>query len=421
MQRGQTTRTVLLVDDDPGILRMLGAVLARADFANFRVLTAGTGAEALHVLDSGKVEILLTDNIMPDMRGTDLLEQVQGRNPEIIRLLMTAEPDAAALAAAINRGAVFRYIAKPFQPSAALSTLREAVKELEQASRVVAEKEQAEQENRMLLDLTYQLELDVQKRTAELESQKRLIEESHQHLLELTRQRADLLLILAHELNTPLAVLRGFVGLLQEHSEEWDADKRREVLGLLNESLDRLDGNVGRILQSLDTESAGLELRRERLDLRQIIEACARDAAPLVERRHQKLAVNAGQVPLSVNGEAGLLRNALDNLLLNAIRFTPDHGSILVSGETDGTSVRIGVADTGIGIPEEERERIFERFYEGRDPMQHTSGTIEFGSGSLGLGLAVTRSIVDRHGGQVRVESTVGKGSTFTVELPAAK
>ncbi|MFH1549259.1 MAG: ATP-binding protein, partial [Planctomycetota bacterium] len=75
-------------------------------------------------------------------------------------------------------------------------------------------------------------------------------------------------------------------------------------------------------------------------------------------------------------------------------------------------------SDTGIGIPEEERENIFEKFYEAGESLRHSSGTIEFMSGSLGLGLSIVKSIVERHGGRILVESEVGKGSTFTVELP---
>ncbi|MEW6777127.1 MAG: hybrid sensor histidine kinase/response regulator [Bdellovibrionota bacterium] len=414
---GARPYSILIVDDETSVLRMLDALLRRD---RHQVLTAESAEQALAVLAEEPADLILTDNMLPGMLGTELLDHVREKYPDMIRLLMTAEPNTEALAQAINKGHVFRYIEKPFTPQAVREAIHAAVRHLEILSENKRLQELTEQQNKMLWDLTYDLELKIQERTAQVESQKRMIEESHQRLIELTSQRGDMLLILAHELNTPLAVLRGFVSLFEENNLTWSAEKRLQVLGVLRDSLERLDRNTGSILQALESGHENIPLQLERFDLREVVRDSSRDAQPLIERRKHVFTLNIGPEPLPVEGERRLIRNALDNLILNAIRFTPDGGRITVTTRGKAPIAQVLVRDTGIGIAKEEHERIFEPFYEGRSPMHHSSGTIEFGSGSLGLGLHVSRSIVDRHGGKILLESEVGKGSTFTLELPAA-
>jgi len=414
MEKAQA-HAILVVDDEASVLQMLKALLTRS---GHRVYTASNGSEALKVLANEPVEIILSDNMMPGMSGTELLAQAEAVRPDAIRLLMTAEPDTESLAAAINRGHVFRYIQKPFTPASLKEAMEAAARQCELLSENRRLQELTEEQNRALWEATFELEKKVQERTGEIVSQKQMIEESHNHLIELTAQRSDMLLILAHELNTPLAVIKGFVQLLNEHNRDWTAEKRAQILSVVGESLERLDRNVGGILQALDAGKEEFALRIAPFDLREVAKNSARDAQPLLERRRHHFTLNLSRQELPVRAEQDLIRNALDNLLLNAIRFTPDGGTVSIKSEQKDGFALLHVSDSGVGIPKELQEKVFERFFEGKSAMHHSSGDVEFGSGSLGLGLALTKSIMDRHGGSVLLTSAPGKGSTFTLRLP---
>ena len=123
---------------------------------------------------------------------------------------------------------------------------------------------------------------------------------------------------------------------------------------------------------------------------------------------------------LKVFGDDRAISHALSNLLINSIRFTPDDGVIQVIVADVGDEVRVTVKDTGIGIPAEEHERVFESMYEVQSSMLHSTGTYEFRSGGLGIGLAITKGIIDAHKGRIWVESEEGRGATFTFALPSA-
>jgi signal transduction histidine kinase len=112
------------------------------------------------------------------------------------------------------------------------------------------------------------------------------------------------------------------------------------------------------------------------------------------------------------------LAQALTNIVANAFRFTPDGGEVAVSATARADALEIAVRDTGIGIAPAEFDRVFERIYEGGNVYHHSSGTTEFGSSGLGLGLPIAKGIVEAHGGRICLESVPGQGSVFTITLP---
>ncbi len=126
-------------------------------------------------------------------------------------------------------------------------------------------------------------------------------------------------------------------------------------------------------------------------------------------------------MPAAVQGDAADLHHATMNLLLNAVRFTPDGGAIDVSVTDDGERVRIAVRDDGVGIPTELHRRIGEPFFTAAVVDHHHSDRIAFGAGGIGLGLAVARAVAADHGGRLRFESAPGRGSTFAIELACAR
>jgi signal transduction histidine kinase len=136
-------------------------------------------------------------------------------------------------------------------------------------------------------------------------------------------------------------------------------------------------------------------------------------ARPLAQERGIKLVLESERVPL-LAGDAGRIGQAVDNLISNALKFTPEDGRVTVRLRRDGDSALLEVSDSGIGIPPDELDRLFDRFY-------RASTAHERAVPGVGLGLTIVRAIVDGHGGTVRVASSVGHGTTFTVELPVRR
>jgi signal transduction histidine kinase len=220
----------------------------------------------------------------------------------------------------------------------------------------------------------------------------------------------DFLADVSHELRTPIAAIRTFNELLQEHAGE-DPDARAEFLEASAAQIERLDWLAQNLLElsKLDSGLVLLDLRPE--DLRATVEQAVEQADAAARRRGLDLGVAMPDRPLRIRHDPVRVGQVVANLVGNAIKFTPRGGRIEVDVQATTGGARIEVTDSGVGIAPDELPRIFERFYRG------TRANEARGSGS-GLGLAIVRSIIEMHGGSVSVESRLGAGSTFTVDLP---
>lgn len=214
----------------------------------------------------------------------------------------------------------------------------------------------------------------------------------------------------SHELRTPLAALKGHVDVAL--SRPRDIDEYRRVLDRVNVEVDRLIGLVQSLLVLARADAGEVVLRRERLDLGELLQAAAEQVGPLAEDRG--LTLNAGGEPgLLVDADETLLLQLVLNLIDNALKYTPAGGAIGVSWARDGANARITVTDNGPGIEPEHLRRIFDRFY-------RVDKARSRGDGSSGLGLSIAKWIAEAHGGSLTVASEPGKGSTFTFLLPLA-
>jgi signal transduction histidine kinase len=168
---------------------------------------------------------------------------------------------------------------------------------------------------------------------------------------------------------------------------------------------------VGRFERPLD---------RRPTDLAVLLHEAAREVRVFVSQRHQELVLAIPENLGSLSLEASMIRDSLEHLLLNAIKFTPDGGKIRLEAEClPDQSVAIHVRDEGVGISSEEQIHLFKTFFTGGDVSRHSSGIFEFGRKGLGLGLSLVRAFVEMHGGKIEVASEQGKGSCFTIVLPA--
>jgi len=228
-------------------------------------------------------------------------------------------------------------------------------------------------------------------------------------LQELDHLKSEFIQNVSHELRSPLALIRGYAEMLESGELGDIPPPQRKPIEIIARRARMLGNLVEDITLILGAETR--PLTREPVPLDQLARAAAEDFSVAIREAGLSLETEIAPEAPPAAGEAGYLRRVLDNLLSNAIKFTPAGGRITVRLWSEGGQVVLQVADTGVGIAPEHRERIFERFYQ-------VDGSARRRYGGMGLGLALVKEVVDNLGGTVTVDSEVGKGSTFTVRLP---
>jgi signal transduction histidine kinase len=218
--------------------------------------------------------------------------------------------------------------------------------------------------------------------------------------------KTELVNIVSHELRTPLASVLGFTALLLKR--DFDPPLRRHYLGIVDAQARRLAALLEDFLDVQRIEHSGLELATEKVDLAALLDQQAELYA--AQSPKHTVDVELEQRPLLVRGDPDRLAQVVGNLLSNAIKYSPEGGTVELAAERQGSDVRIVVRDEGLGIPEDQQERIFTKFFRGDAGATGITGT--------GLGLAVSREIVEAHGGSIGFDSDPTTGSTFWVELP---
>ena len=242
--------------------------------------------------------------------------------------------------------------------------------------------------------------------TRSLEVGRRELLLQNERLRESEKHKRDLISMVSHELRTPLSAVLGFTSLLLER--EFPPDEQQRYLEIVDTQARRLAALAGDFLDVQLLEGGGFELDRAPFDLVEL----AREQTRLFFSHSEghELVLDVPDEPVVVDGDRDRLAQVVGNLLSNAIKYSPEGGKVRVRvGRRDGRAV-FAVTDAGLGIPVEDRERVFDKFFRGAAKTTTVGGT--------GLGLAVAREIVTTHGGTIDVDSTIGVGSTFTFELP---
>jgi PAS domain S-box-containing protein len=258
---------------------------------------------------------------------------------------------------------------------------------------------------------TIALDITARKQT-ESERERLLHELADQNvqLLELDRLKDEFVALVSHELRTPLTSIRGYLELLLDGEAGDLTDEQRQFLGVVERNAHRLLGLVGDLLFLAQVEAGKLSLELGAVDLSALAAECVETGRPLADEKGVTLTLATGPLPL-LAGDHTRLAQLLDNLVSNGIKFTPSGGRVDVRIRGERGHAVIEVRDTGIGIPPDEQEHLFERFY-------RTSKATEQAIPGTGLGLAISKAIVQAHGGQIVVASEDGAGSTFRVSLP---
>jgi PAS domain S-box-containing protein len=256
--------------------------------------------------------------------------------------------------------------------------------------------------------------LDVSARKTNEEKVDRLLareREQNQELRALDRLKDEFVALVSHELRTPLTSIRGYLELVLDESSGELTDEQRQFLNVVERNADRLQRLVGDLLFVAQVEAGSLALELGHLDAAEVGAEAVEAAKPAADQKSIELRL-AGDSHAELVGDRARLAQLVDNLVSNAIKFTPTGGHIEVAVRTDAVNVTIEISDSGMGISPEEQKRLFERFF-------RTAAATSQAIPGTGLGLAISKAIVDAHAGTIELESSVGNGTTFRITIPA--
>jgi len=234
------------------------------------------------------------------------------------------------------------------------------------------------------------------------------LQDAYEQLGKLDHLKSDFIAIASHELRTPLSLILLYAAVLQEQLDEQAGQQLEAVL----RAATHLKDIIGTMLNLRFLETGQMDVAFDYLDLRSVVREACKDNETIAETNGLSLQADLPDEGVPIQADKEKMRVVLDNLISNALKFTPAGGGVRVALCSKDDEVEITVSDTGIGIPSEELERIFDRFYQVEDHMTRRHG-------GMGLGLSIVKGLVELHSGRVWAESIPGQGSRFVVVLPA--
>ncbi len=379
---------ILVVDDDTALLQALPQALY-IRMQDVDVDTSDSALEALDLLQKNDYDAIVSDIKMPGMDGLALLAKVQELRPETPTLLITGHGEHD-LAVQALRGGAYDFIQKPIDRDYFVAALHRAI------------------HTRQLRRQVYEQQLALKLHAGSLEG---LVQRRTRELVEANAVKDKFLSIVSHELKTPLENLKGMTQMLQRQTETSTApDLIHRGLADMERSLDRTEILVQDLLDTSLIETNMFTLHRKRCDLvelcRQLLDEYTAGAGP-------DLSFDYLGKPIEVEVDSDRICQVLINLFTNARKYSPKGSPITVTLQQSGYEATISIRDMGVGMPEEVIPYIFDQFY--RAPSVEVQNGSRLG---LGLGLYISRKIVERHGGRIEVISSPGKGSVFSIILP---
>ncbi|GAC1310899.1 MAG: response regulator [Mucilaginibacter sp.] len=395
---------ILLVDDNSNNLMSMEVALERDDY----IFTKATsGREALRILlKEEDFSLILLDVKMPTMDGYDTAELIYQRDKlkHIPIIFITAHDyEEAAMFKGYQAGAV-DFIRKPFNPEILRSKVA-VFAELNKKNQLLRQQEEhVKAINDDLTVLNQDLEKRVFERTAELE---RLNEE----LKALNLSKDKFLSVISHDLRNPLTALLASSAKLNDDPEKLGPEKVKQLSQIIHRTSNKLLDQLNEVIEWAKKQSEKTNFNPEKIRLAEGIDESLELLKPNAAHKKIKLE-NKTPKGIFVKADSLMLRSIVQNLVTNAIKYTPQGGSVIINAKTEGPMVRVFVEDSGVGMTEEVQKKLFNK-----DSTTSISGTNnEIGSG---LGLMLVNDFVAQHGGTIDVESAIGIGTTFKFTIPA--
>ena len=402
----EVPRTILVVDDSPEDRAVVRRLLREAG-AQYTVVEAEEGAEGLAKLRESWPDLVLLDFHLPDLEGPEFIDAMRGGRwagaLPVPVVLLTGQDNPGAAVATLNQGAQ-DYVVKGTLTAHGLARVVENAIEKYTIQRELEEKSAALEER------THALEA----RNAELEAVRSVLQAKLGELADATRAKDQFLAVMSHEMRTPLNAILGYVDLLEMGIGGELGDGQRAHVERIRIGSRHLLELINDVLDLAKADARMLEMDLRPVDLEAVLE----EVTALLESRAQVQGITLEVEPCGpamphVLADLQRLRQILVNLVGNALKFT-ESGVVTVRCVPGGDgTVRIAVADTGVGIAPESLALVFNEFYQADSELTRTRG-------GSGLGLAISQRLARLMGGDIAVESKLGSGSVFTLTIPAA-
>ena len=371
---------ILLIEDEYLVRESYVEML---HFLNYNVETADNGVQGVEKVKNGDFDIVITDLNMPVMDGMATLRQIKKDKPEVEVIVVTGFATIENAISAMKNGA-FDYITKPVSLEHVRLVLNRCVQQI-----------RSKRENKELRDINTRLR-------------------------ELNELKNKFITITNHELRTPLAVIKGYIDLLELSIEREEDSEISEYFSILDSTVKEMVEMVDNMHDLSKTEKTITVSNETDIDLNELIGNIYKSMHILFDERKISLKILLENEPMIINADEKLIRQSVRELMQNALKFTDSGGEVNVSVKKipEKDSVFVTVKDNGVGIPADKINLIFEKFYEVQDVMYHSTSKTNFMGGGIGVGLSLVKEIVEKSGGEIVVESEVGKGSTFTLIFP---
>lgn len=401
-------------DEVQAVLGELGSQLGRLGVAGFRGVARGLEED----LDSLVVVSQAIDRLIQEGR----VEEATRAFERVAPLRASLETELERIAAAIDQHSAGDFARAEEMSASAMTTtivatiacallallagiwttgaLTTPLTRLSEAVARVADETFEEPE-----DLPYE-------RSDEIGDLSRAFRTMTKHLAELDRMKAEFMSVAGHELKTPINVIRGYAKLIEEELSAELTEPQREILDAIAEQTRIMSRLASRLLDIGRLEAGSYRMEVEEVHVEDLLTGLTRAFEVLAQQQKIRLRTEvADTAPTTVDVDPDMLRDeVLGNLVSNALRFTPEGGEVRVRVWGEGEEVVFEVSDTGPGIPEEQRDHIFEKYYQG-------DRTRSMGAG---LGLAVAQEVVEAHGGRIAIQEEEARGATFRVSFPVS-
>lgn len=392
-QLNQLRCHLLIIDDDEEITKTLYRQFRR----NCSVFIATHAQEAYDILSREEIHVILCDQRMPKMSGTEFLASIRKRYPKTVFLVLTGYSDIHAIIEAINTSQIYRYIAKPWNPEELNIVVQQAFEKYRLTLANYLLIEQLTQNNQ-------ELELRVQRRTQELAR-------ANQQLTELNQQKDRFLGIVAHDLRNPLSGLNGYCELLLNFRHVYSEDNQQRFLGEMHNIIEQMTSLVSELLDVSRINLGKLTLRKESIALQAYLTELLNPQILIANKKQIQLIFRYLTDVVEFEFDPERMRQVFNNLISNAIKFSSSDTHISFIVEQQGDFLTFAVHDEGMGISDIDLQNVFCEFHQGdiqKDKKRQ----------GVGLGLAICKNIVEAHHGKISCKSILGKGSQFTVALP---